>query len=72
MDEELKKILDEINLKRKSQKSKTTSVRPYASSNVVNMDFASLYPTQQKWYNVKYIPERVIIRRHKIKNIFNI
>ena len=37
---------------------------------VVNMDFASLYPTQQKWYNVKYIPERVIIRKVKTKRIF--
>lgn len=39
---------------------------------VVNMDFSSLYPTQQKWWNVKPIPDKVIIRRHKIKNIFNI
>jgi DNA polymerase elongation subunit (family B) len=38
---------------------------------VVNMDFASLYPTQQKWYNIKPIPERVIIRKARIKRIFN-
>lgn len=38
---------------------------------VVDMDFASLYPTQQKWWNVKYIPERVIIRKARIKRIFN-
>ena len=70
MDEELKKILDEINLKRKSQKSKTTSVRP-TSNVVVNMDFASLYPTQQKWWNVKPLPDKVIIRKSRIKRIFN-
>lgn len=68
MDEELKKILDEINLKRKSQKSKTTSVRP-TSNVVVNMDFASLYSNQ--WWNVKPLPERVIIRKARIKRIFN-
>ena len=39
---------------------------------VVNMDFASLYPTQQKWYNIKPIPENVIIRKVKIKRLFNI
>ena len=38
---------------------------------VVDMDFASLYPTQQKWYNVKPIPDRVIIRKTRIKRIFN-
>lgn len=38
---------------------------------VVDMDFASLYPTQQKWYNVKYTPERIIIRKARIKRIFN-
>jgi DNA polymerase elongation subunit (family B) len=38
---------------------------------VVDMDFASLYPTQQKWYNIKPIFDRVIIRKTRIKRIFN-
>ena len=37
---------------------------------VVDMGFTSLYP-QQKWWNVKPIPDRVIIRKTRIKRIFN-
>lgn len=70
MDDELKNILDEISQNRKSYKDDMKSNGNF-NDFVVNMDFASLYPTQQKWYNIKPIPERVIIRKAKIKRIFN-
>ena len=63
MDDELKKMLDEIYLDRKSKKCALTTV-------VVNMDFASLYPNQMKWWNITPVPEKVIIRKTRIKRIF--
>ena len=75
MDDELKKMLDEIYLDRKSQKSKTlTAIRPTGSASITNisggvigMDFASLYPSTMK----VHFPSRQSRRMKKIKNIFN-
>ena len=66
MDDELKKMLDEIYLDRKSKKCELTTV----DASVVNMDFASLYPNQMKWWNITPVPEKVIIRKTRIKRIF--
>jgi hypothetical protein len=65
MDDVIKKMLDEIYLDRKSKKCVTTS------DTLVNMDFASLYTNQMKWWNITPVPEKVIIRKTRIKRIFN-
>ena len=39
-------------------------------TSVVNMDFASLYTNQMKWWNITPVPEKVIIRKTRIKRIF--
>jgi DNA polymerase elongation subunit (family B) len=67
MDEELKNILDEISQNRKSYKDDMKSNGNF-NDFVVNMDFASLYPNQ--WWNVNPIPNKVIIRKTRIKRIF--
>ena len=66
MDDDLKKMLDEIYLDRKSKKCALTTV----DTSVVNMDFASLYPNQMKWWNITPVPKKVIIRKTRIKRIF--
>jgi DNA polymerase elongation subunit (family B) len=65
MDDVIKKMLDEIYLDRKSKKCALTTV-----TSVVNMDFASLYTNQMKWWNITPVPEKVIIRKTRIKRIF--
>ena len=68
MDDVIKKMLDEIYLDRKSKKCALTTV----DTSVVNMmDFASLYTNQMKWWNITPVPEKVIIRKTRIKRIFN-
>ena len=61
MDDELKKILDEISQNRKSYKANGNF-----NDFVVNMDFATLYSTAQRVYN---IPShlRLMLRKEKIK-----
>jgi hypothetical protein len=66
MDDVIKKMLDEIYLDRKSKKCALTTV----DTSLVNMDFASLYPNQMKWWNITPVPEKVIIRKTRIKRIF--
>jgi hypothetical protein len=67
MDDVIKKMLDEIYLDRKSKKCALTTV----DTSVVNMmDFASLYTNQMKWWNITPVPEKVIIRKTRIKRIF--
>jgi hypothetical protein len=66
MDDVIKKMLDEIYLDRKSKKCALTT-----SDTLVNMDFASLYTNQMKWWNITPVPEKVIIRKTRIKRIFN-
>lgn len=65
MDDELKKILDEISQNRKSYKANGNF-----NDFVVNMDFATLYSTAQRVYNIP--PHlRLMLRKEKIKRIFN-
>ena len=72
-EEEIEKMLKELAEIRKSYRSTTlTSVRPTGSasiisSGVVNMDFASLYPSTM----TMRFPSKQSIRKKKIKNIFN-
>jgi hypothetical protein len=72
-EEEIEKMLKELSEIRKSYRSTTlTSVRPTGSasmisSGVVNMDFASLYPSTM----TMRFPSKQSIRKKKIKNIFN-
>jgi hypothetical protein len=73
MDDVIKKMLDEIYLNRKS-KTLTTVLEDgflWEDKSVVNMDFTSLYPNQMKWWNITPVPEKVIIRKTRIKRIFN-
>ena len=65
-DEEMKKILLELREKRKSNPKSLTSVRPTGSASIVNMDFASLYPSTM---TIKF-PTKQSIRKKKIKKIF--
>lgn len=37
---------------------------------IVNLDFATLYPNVQKAYNIKTPHLRAMLRKKKIKNIF--
>ena len=59
MDDDLKKMLDE------SKKCSTT-----VDTSVVNMDFSSFYGNQMKWWNITPVPKKVIIRKTRIKRIF--
>jgi hypothetical protein len=72
-DDEIQKMLIELRDKRKSNRSTTlTSVRPtgsasiHTSESLVNMDFASLYPSTM----TMRFPSKQSIRKKKIKNIF--
>jgi hypothetical protein len=71
-EEEIEKMLKELEEIRKSHRSTTlTSVRPTGSasmisSGVVSMDFASLYPSTM---TMKF-PSKQSRRMKKIKNIF--
>ena len=38
----------------------------------INMDFVSLYPGVQKAYNIKTPHLRTMLRKQKIKKIFNL
>jgi len=62
----MKKILLELREKRKSNPKSLTSVRPTGSASIVNMDFASLYPSTM---TIKF-PTKQSIRKKKIKKIF--
>ncbi len=70
MDEDFKKILNDLSEKRKSFRETSTLVMntttPTGSWNVVNMDFASLYPSSMKDLTKSF---RNVIRRNKIKKI---
>jgi DNA polymerase elongation subunit (family B) len=71
-EEEIEKMLKELEEIRKSYRSKTlTAVRPTGSTSmisngVVSMDFASLYPSTM---TMKF-PSKQSRRMKKIKNIF--
>lgn len=39
---------------------------------IVNLDFATLYPGVQKAYNIKIPHLRAMLRKNKIKKIFNL
>jgi DNA polymerase elongation subunit (family B) len=41
------------------------------TSAIINMDFASLYPNTQKAYNIGSSMRKAVIRKMKIKKIFN-
>ncbi len=42
------------------------------AQSIINLDFATLYPGVQKAYNIKNPHLRVILRKNKIKKIFNL
>jgi len=71
-EEEIEKMLKELEEIRKSYRSKTlTAVRPTGSASMISggaigMDFASLYPSTMK----VHFPSRQSRRKNKIKNIF--
>jgi hypothetical protein len=70
-EEEIEKMLKELEEIRKSYRSKTlTAVRPTGSASIhalgVSMDFASLYPSTM---TMKF-PSKQSRRKKKIKNIF--
>lgn len=67
-EEEIEKMWKELAELRKSQRSKNlTSIRPTESSSILlNMDFASLYPSTMKMH----FPSIQSRRKKKIKNIF--
>lgn len=69
MDDELKNILDEISQNRKSYKDDMKSNGNF-NDFVVNMDFATLYSTAQRVYNIP-THLRLMLRKEKIKRIFN-
>jgi hypothetical protein len=69
MDDELKNILDEISQNRKSYKDDMKSNGNF-NNFVVNMDFATLYSTAQRVYNIP-THLRLMLRKEKIKRIFN-
>jgi hypothetical protein len=69
-EEEIEKMLKELEEIRKSYRSTTlTSVRPTASMHTlgVSMDFASLYPSTM----TMHFPSKQSRRKRKIKNIFS-
>jgi hypothetical protein len=68
MDDELKNILDEISQNRKSYKDDMKSNGNF-NDFVVNMDFATLYSTAQRVYNIP-THLRLMLRKEKIKRIF--
>jgi hypothetical protein len=72
-EEEIEKMLKELSEIRKSYRSTTlTAVRPtgsasiHTSESLVNMDFASLYPSTM----TMRFPSKQSIRKKKIKKIF--
>ncbi len=71
-EEEIEKMLKELEEIRKSHRSTTlTSVRPTGSVNMISggavaMDFASLYPSTM----TMRFPSKQFTRKNKIKNIF--
>jgi hypothetical protein len=77
-EEEIEKMLKELEEIRKSYRSKTlTAVRPTGSasmisSGAVSMDFTSLYANVQKSYNIRTPELRSFQRKVKIKKIFNL
>ena len=67
-DEEIKNMIEDLYKQRVAHRShnKPTSHKSYTHS-IVNMDFASLYPSTQRMYFGK----KSIKRKRKIENIFN-
>jgi DNA polymerase elongation subunit (family B) len=69
-EEQMKKMLEELASLRKEQKGKIKdSIKEIKTPGfIVNMDFASLYPSSM---TMKF-PSKRYVRKQKIKNIFNL
>jgi len=65
MDEQYKKLLEELaKIRRNNKDKKITSIRPSGTSSILNMDFSSLYPTMT--YHLGGNKSKRIIKGKKI------
>ena len=70
MDEQYKKMLEQLAEIRKNNKDKKiTSIRPTGTSSVLNMDFSSLYPTTMTYHFGGNKSRRILKGKKILKNI---
>lgn len=70
MDEQYKKMLEELFELRKNDKDKKiTSIRPSGSSSIFNMDFSSLYPSTMTYHFGGKKSRRILKGKKILKNI---
>lgn len=67
MDEQYKKLLEEI--RKNNKDKKITSIRPTGTSSVLNMDFSSLYPTTMTYHFGGNKSRRILKVKKILKNI---